>query len=53
MIMIMLLFDNKIIFTIKNTKLYFAIITLSARDNQKLSTLLRKWFETSVYWNED
>ena len=27
-------------------------MTLSARDNQKLSKLLRKGFEKSVYWNE-
>ena len=30
---------NNIIFTIKNTKLYVPVITLSARGNQKLSKL--------------
>ena len=43
---------NNIIFTIKDTKLYVPIITLSARDNQKLSKLLSKGFERSAYWNE-
>ena len=27
-------------------------VTLSAKDNQKLSKLFRKGFERSVYWNE-
>ena len=39
-------------FTIKDTKLYIPILTLSTRDNQKLSKLLSKGFESSVYWNE-
>ena len=43
--------DN-IIFTIKDTKLFFPVVTLSAKDNQKLSKLLSKEFERSVYWNE-
>ena len=43
---------NNIIFTIKDTKLYVPIVTLSARDNEKLSKLLSKGFERSVYWNE-
>ena len=43
---------NNIIFTIKNTKLYIPVRTLSARDNQKLSKLPSKGFEISVYWNE-
>ena len=43
---------NNIIFTIKDTKLYVPVVTLSARDNQKFSKLLSKGFETSVYWNE-
>ena len=29
--------SNNIIFTIKDTKLYVSVVTLSARDNQKLS----------------
>ena len=44
--------DKNIIFTIKDTKLYVPVITLTARDNQKLSKLLSKRFERSVYWNE-
>ena len=44
--------DNNIIFTIKDTKLHVPFVTLSARDNQKLSKLLSKGFERSVYWNE-
>ena len=44
---------NNIIFTIKETKLYVSVVTLSARDNQKLRKLLSKGlFERSVYWNE-
>ena len=44
--------DNNIIFNIRNTKLYVPVVTLSARDNQKLSKLFSKGFERSVYWNE-
>ena len=44
--------DDKIIFTIKDTKLYVSDVTLSAKDNQKLSKLLSKGFERSAYWNE-
>ena len=44
--------DNNIIFTIKDKKFYFPVVTFSARDNQKLSKLLSKGFERSVYWNE-
>ena len=44
--------DNNIIFTIKGTELHVPVVTLSARDNQKLSKLLSKGFERSVYWNE-
>ena len=43
---------NNIIFTVKDTKLYVPVVTLSARDNPKLSKLLSKGFERSVYWNE-
>ena len=43
---------NDIIFTIKDTKLYVPVVTLSARENQKLSKPLRKGFEKSVCWNE-
>ena len=41
-----------IIFTIKDTKLYVFVVTLSAKSSQKLSKLLSKGFERSVYWNE-
>ena len=44
--------DNNIIFTIKDTKLYVPVVTLSARGNQKLSKLLSEGFERSAYWNE-
>ena len=40
---------NNIIFTINDTKLFLPVVTLSARDSQKLSKLLRKGFERSVY----
>ena len=40
------------IFIIKETKLNLPVVTLSARDNQKLSKFLSKSFERSVYWNE-
>ena len=44
--------DDNIVFTIKDTKLYIPAVTLSARDNQKLSKVLCKRLERSVYWNE-
>ena len=44
--------SNNIIFAIKDTKLFVPFITLSARDNQKLSKLVSKGFERSVYLNE-
>ena len=44
--------SNNIVFTIKDTTLYVPIVTLSVRGNQKLSKLLSKGFERSVYWNE-
>ena len=43
---------SNIIFTIKDTKLYVPVITITARDNQKLLKLLSKGFEISVYWNK-
>ena len=36
----------------KNTKLYVPVVTLSAKDNQKLSKLLSKGLGRSVYWND-
>ena len=44
--------SSNIIVTIRDTKLYVSVVTLSARDNQKSSKLLSKGFERSVYWNE-
>ena len=44
--------SNNIIFNIKDTKLHLPAVTLSAKDNQKLSKLLGKTFKRSVYWNE-
>ena len=43
---------NNIIFTIIDTKLYVPAVSLSAKDNKKLSKLRSKGFERSVYWNE-
>ena len=43
---------NSFIYTIKDTKLSIPVVTLLAKDNQKLSKLLSKGFERSVYWNE-
>ena len=40
---------NNIIFTIKDTKLNVPLVTLSAKVNQKLSKILSKRFERSVY----
>ena len=34
--------DGNIIFTIKDTKLYIPVVTLSARDNQKLTKLSKR-----------
>ena len=42
---------SNIIFNIKDTKLYVPFVTLSARDNQKLSKRFSKGFERSVYWS--
>ena len=36
--------SNNIIFTIKDIKLYVLVVTLSARENQKLSKRLSKGF---------
>ena len=42
---------NNVIFTIKDTKLFVPVVNSSPRDNKKLSKLLSKGFERSVYWN--
>ena len=44
--------SSNIIFTISNAKLYVPVVTLSAKNTQKLSKLLSKGFERSAYWNE-
>ena len=44
---------NDTIFTFKDTKLYAFVVTLSARDYQKLSRIISKGSEWSIYWNED
>ena len=44
--------SNNIIFNIQEIKLYLPVVTLSEKDNQKLSKLYGKGFERSVYWNE-
>ena len=44
--------DNIILFTIKDTKLYVPAVSLSMKNNKKLSKLLSKGFEKSLYWNE-
>ena len=44
--------SDNIIITIKDTKLHVPVVTLSARDNQKLFNLLSKGLERSVYRNE-
>ena len=44
--------SDNIAFTIKDTKRYVPVVTLLAKDNQKLSKLFSKVFERSVCWNE-
>ena len=39
-------------FSANDTKLYVPVVTLPARDNQKLLKVLSKGFERSVYWNK-
>ena len=43
---------SNIIFTIKGTKLFVPIVTLSAKYNQNYQNFSAKDFERSVYWNE-
>ena len=42
--------DNDIIFTNKYTKLSVHVVILLVKNNQKLSKLLSKGIERSVYW---
>ena len=44
--------NPNICFTIKGTKLYALLVTLSARDNQKLAKLLSKGFKRLVLGKE-
>ena len=44
--------SSNISFTIKGTKLYVPVVTLSAKGDQKRSKLLSKGFERSLYWNK-
>ena len=39
-------------FTITDAKLYILVVTLSIKDNAKLTKLLSKGFKRSVYWNK-
>ena len=43
---------NNILFNTKNRKSYVRVVTLLAKDNQKLSKLLSKIFWRSIYRNE-
>ena len=44
---------NNIVFTIKDTKLFLPVLSLSAKDNKRLSKLLKlQGFQKSAYWNE-
>ena len=44
--------SNNAVFTTKDTKLYVPVVTSLAKDNQKVSKLLSREFERSLYWNE-
>ena len=44
--------STNIIFTIKDVKLYVLVVTLSGKDNKKLSKLISTKFERSVYWKK-
>ena len=39
-------------FTITDAKFYVPVVTLSTKDNAKLSKLLSEGFKTPVYWNK-
>ena len=54
LVQIMLIIEILItLFLLSRTiKLYVPVVTLSTRDNQKLSKLLSKGFERFVYWND-
>ena len=44
--------SDNIIFTMTDAKLYVPVVTFSPRHNKKLSKLLSKGSERSVYWDE-
>ena len=44
--------DRETTFKITSTKLYVPIVTLSTKDNVKLTKQLNEVFKSSVYWNE-
>ena len=44
--------DNEDVNKFNNIKLYVPVVTLLAKDNQKLSILFSKGFKRLVYWNE-
>ena len=50
--MCLLAAGNNNVISIKVTKFYIHVVTLSARDNQKLAKLLSNGFEISINWNE-
>ena len=46
------LMTTMLFFASKDTKFYVPVVKLSAKDSQKLSELLSKGLERSVYFNE-
>ena len=44
--------DGETTLKITNTKLYVPIVTLSTKDNVKLTKQLNEGFKRPVYWNE-
>ena len=45
--------SDNIIYTIKDAKLSFPVVTISAKGNQELSKVLSKRLQRSNYWNEN
>ena len=43
--------DDEITFKITNTKLYVPIVTLSTKDNVKLTKQLSEGFKRPAYWD--
>ena len=44
--------SDNMVFDQKDAKIFAFVVTLSAKNNPKLSKLLSKGFKKSVYWNE-